>query len=62
MEYIVAEVDGSYACSKIPCIAGRVSKTRPRWHMLKTRLRYEVGAKAKKRLIVGKRQVQTDLP
>jgi hypothetical protein len=62
MESIEAEVNGFYACPKIPCNTGRVSRTRPRWHILETRLRYEVGAKVEERLIVGKRQVQTDLP
>lgn len=59
MESIVSEVNGSYARPEKPCNASRVRRTRPEWHILKTRLRYDVGAKAEERLIVGKRQVQS---
>ena len=36
MESIVAEVNGSYARPEKPCNASRVSRTSPKWHILKT--------------------------
>jgi hypothetical protein len=58
-ESIVMEVDGSYARPKKSCNMGCMSKTRLEWHILKTRLRDDVDAKAEGRLIVGRRQVQS---
>lgn len=59
VESIVTEVDGSCARPKEPCNMGRVSRTRPEWHILRTRLRDDVSAKAEGRIIIERRQVQS---
>ena len=56
VERIVTEVDGSCARPKEPCNMGRVRRTRPEWHILRTRLRDDVSAKAEGRIIIERRQ------
>jgi hypothetical protein len=58
MESIVSEVNGSYARPEKPCGGGRVRTTRLRWHMLRTRLWDNEGARARECLIVGRGQVE----
>lgn len=54
MESIVSKVNGRYARPKRSCGGGRVSTTGLGWHILRTRLDDNEGARAKECLIVGR--------
>jgi hypothetical protein len=58
MESIVSEVNGSYTRPEKSCGGGRVSTTRLGWHILRTRLEDNEGARGKGCLIVGMREVE----
>jgi hypothetical protein len=54
MESIVSKVNGSHARPERSCGGGRVSTTGLGWHILRTRLDDNEGARAKECLIVGR--------
>ena len=63
MESIVSEVNGSYARPEKSCGGGRVRTTRLGWHILRTRLEDNEGARGKERLIVEMgEKLRGDLP
>ena len=54
MESIISEVNGSYARPEKSCGGGRMSTSRRGWHILRTRLEDNDGARGTERLIVEK--------
>jgi hypothetical protein len=58
MESIVSEVNGSYTRPEKSCGGDRVSTTRIEWHILRTRLEDNEGARGKECLIAGRGQVE----
>jgi hypothetical protein len=58
MESIVSEVKGSYTRPEKSCGGGRVRTRRLGWHILRTRLEDNEGARGKECRIVGIREVE----